>query len=114
MSAQGVNGGIQSRFLLVDGLIVQSLGIGYLGFRSLYPGGGRNSLQIGVSHCQHYHFSSIFEAVLRRLQALGGSAFLLEVLEVEQRLRDRGARVEIVEGTDHPWKGKREKVAFEA
>ncbi len=106
--------GFRPGSLLVDGFVVEGLGVLNLGVRGLYTRSGGNCHQIGVADSKHDQLTRVFVAVLRRFQAFGSGAFLFEVLEVEERLAHGGARIEIVEGPDHAgnWKGK--NIALEA
>ncbi len=71
--------GIQPGLLLVDGFVVEGLGVFDLSVGGFDARGGGNGHQIGVSDGQHNQFTRVFVSVLRGFQALGGGAFLLEV-----------------------------------
>ena len=97
----------QASLLLVIRFVVQGLGVLNLGAGGFDAGGGGDRLQVGVADSKHYKFSGILIAVLRGFQAFGGGTFFFQISEAE-RLDDRSARIEVVEGTndarDREWK----------
>ena len=92
--------GLSPAFCWSAGLVVKSLRALDLGLGGFDASGGRNGLQIGIADGQHDHLARVFVTELRGFQTLRSSAFLLEILEIEERLAERSTRVKIVESRD--------------